>query len=59
MSEWQPISTAPRDGAPVDLWHKGGFRLTDVWWDADDQVWVCAVDDEFLTHWMPTPEPPK
>lgn len=57
--EWQPIGTAPRDGTPVDLWHKAGFRQTETWWDADDECWSSANDDSDFTHWMPLPPPPK
>lgn len=43
MSEWQPISTAPRDGTHVDLWMEicaslrsfgmsDSFRVPDCWW---------------------------
>ena len=48
---WQPIATAPRDGTPVDLWHKDGFRVMDEWWD--DECWCGNLwgDDQF-THWM-------
>jgi len=31
MSEWQDISTAPRDGTRIDLWGKFG-RATDCYW---------------------------
>ena len=56
---WKPIETAPRDGTPVDLWHKSGFRQTDTWWDADDQCWSSVNDDSDFSHWMPTPQPPS
>lgn len=49
---WQPIATAPRDGTPVDLWHKYGFREVETWWDADDQCWSCVREDDEFTHWM-------
>lgn len=58
MSAWQPIETAPRDGTPVDLWHKSGGRIPETWWDAEDQCWSCAMDDTDMTHWMPMPSPP-
>jgi len=57
MNEWQPINTAPRDGTPVDLWHKNGFRIVSTWW-TDDQCWSCFMDDYDFTHWMPIPSPP-
>jgi hypothetical protein len=59
VSRWQPINTAPRDGTPVDLWHKSGFRMTEPWWDRDDKVWSCAMGNDQFTHWMPVPESPK
>lgn len=55
--EWQPIESAPRDGTLVDLWHKDGFRLTDTWWDDEDEIWVCLFPDGDFTHWMEV-EPP-
>ena len=60
--EWQPIETAPRDGTPVDLFHKDGFRLTDEWWVYEEDgegFWSGSLcpDSEF-THWMPLPNPP-
>ena len=57
--EWQPIETAPRDGTLVDLWHKDGFRMTEVWWEQTDECWSCVMGDESFTHWMQLPEPPK
>ena len=65
MSEWQPISTAPRDGTRVLLGYSegdwigawvsystvsnGGYRLT------FDEMF----DGVEPTHWAPLPEPPK
>jgi hypothetical protein len=57
--QWQPIETAPRDGTPVDLWHKVGARIPETWWDAEDCCWSCAMDDSEFTHWMPMPHPPQ
>jgi len=31
-NEWQDISTAPRDGTSIDLWHKEYGRQTDHYW---------------------------
>jgi hypothetical protein len=58
VETWQPIETAPRDGTPVDLWHKIGFRQTDTWWDANDECWSSVNDDSDFSHWMPTPKAP-
>jgi len=58
MSDWQIIETAPRDGTPVDLWHRAGGRMTEVWWDDADHCWSCALPDSEFTHWMPIPIPP-
>lgn len=75
VSEWQPIDTAPKDGTKVDLWlhiyasprsfgMEDDFRVTDAWWQ--DGKWVHRYRDkdaeifsDYITHWMPLPEPPK
>ena len=57
---WQPIETAPKDGAVVVLLNDDGDIIaarfgTDGWWyDAGDGCW----NDAFMTHWMPLPAPP-
>jgi hypothetical protein len=56
LVEWQPIETAPRDGTPVDLWHKDGFRVTEQWWEKSDSTWSGLAYDHF-THWRPITEP--
>lgn len=56
--KWQPISTAPKDGTIVDLWHNRYGRITDTWWD--DNHWIAlSIDDQEFTHWMLVPEPPN
>lgn len=57
--EWQDISTAPRDGTVVDLFHKNGFRVTDQWWDESDECWVCLLSDKDFIAWMPIPGYPE
>jgi len=60
MNDWRAIETAPRDGTPVDLWHKDGFRLTDEWWVEEDgeAYWVGSLlDDSAFTHWKPVTSP--
>ena len=57
--DWMSIEIAPRDGTPVDLWHRQGFRVTEQWWDKDDQCWVPEVrDDSDFSHWRPIPPGP-
>lgn len=56
---WLPIETAPRDGTPVDLWHRAGFRIVDTWWDGTDLCWSCVMDDSAFSHWRPVPEGPS
>ena len=56
-NNWLLLDSVPRDGTPVDMWHKDGFRMKEVWW-ADD-IWSCVMDDDSFTYWMPIPEPPK
>ena len=74
MSEWQPISTAPRDGTLVDISHEG-VRFTDVyylrealtikgvtyaaWCKENGEVTVIEGFHTGQTHWMPIPPPPS
>lgn len=71
MTDWQPISTAPKDGTVIDLWIKtpdGGYREPDAHWGNGDlgKGWVTvAGDDQWnlendgeITHWQPLPSPP-
>lgn len=70
---WQPISTAPGDGTPVDLWVRHfdadirPHRVCDMVL-VDDRVWRRALGNVLMerladvltpTHWMPQPDPPK
>lgn len=48
---WQPMATAPKDGTIIDLWNKRGFRVAEVWWDAEDECWTCLLDDVCFSHW--------
>lgn len=56
---WQPIETAPRDGTVIDLWHVGGMRITEQWWDVEDACWCGLGDDNDFSHWMPLPAAPQ
>ena len=69
--DWQPIETAPKDGAFVDLWvvHRDyAGRFSDCLWSGGEKYggWVGGSamvvypgDGGRITHWMPKPEPPK
>ena len=75
MSNWQPISTAPKDGTRLMLygcefrrhWYGTGYYFKGV--PGDGEGWIAH---SFLTqphndssgtfqpsHWMPLPEPPS
>lgn len=70
MNEWQPIETAPKDGAWVLVYRPGPYPQDAIavamwaewkpgfwyWQDHDDQN---RPEDDNATHWMPLPEPPK
>lgn len=66
---WMPIETAPKDGAPIDVWTFHGERFTDVWWEAEVAGWLHYWADDYggigrsrfkepVTHWRPSPKPP-
>ena len=72
MTDWQPISTAPKDGTQIlaygpyvweDYW-KSGFDRTGwavIYWENDG--WRLANANPYAdymdpTHWIPLPEPP-
>jgi hypothetical protein len=58
MSPWRPMSTAPRDGTVIDLFHKTAGRLTETWWD--DECWLATGEtDEAYLGWMPVPQAPR
>ena len=72
MSEWQPISTAPRDGTPILIARKdetfGWVRGWATWVDVRGiSGWLshgfCEIPGNLglahPTHWMPLPEPPR
>jgi hypothetical protein len=64
--EWQPIQTAPKDGACVLLYDNTCEEPVVGFWHASG--WLVAWDHSRYdtnfpgcdpTHWMPLPEPPK
>ena len=73
MSEWQDISTAPRDGTKILLWLKspystvekaGYYEPWDVWLSGHlpsdpDLHEPYGIGSLVPTHWQPLPEPPE
>ena len=57
---WQPIETAPKDGAIV-LVFIGGIMGTGFWDDEVDDWELCGylIGSAKPTHWMPLPDPPE
>ena len=64
MSEWQPIETAPEDWLPVLVAVCPPLSRNEVhvaylsrgeWTVLDEQ----GNHADFITHWMPLPEPPE
>lgn len=53
---WQPIETAPKDGATILLLCTSG-GIADGCWDIRDESWNYAYLDP--THWQPLPAAPK
>lgn len=73
MGDWQPISTAPKDGTEVDLWGKqwvpgGQFiykRFPGYRWVTSPPHWTAyprensrSLSGWEATHWMLPPAPP-
>lgn len=75
MSEWRPLSTAPRDGRRILVWAEdspGGFRSRHVFIAkcyskqfAKKGIWFDMADTSLSASidrpggWMPLPEPPN
>jgi hypothetical protein len=64
MSEWKPISSAPKDGTAILLGHDQA--VFDGWWDAEISAWVDGCSDRYEdlmtyepTHWTELPSPPS
>jgi hypothetical protein len=65
---WQPIETAPKDGARVLLYGRvqEGFGSRVARWQETERgsVWLVQDTDMAIihvpepTHWQPLPEPP-
>jgi hypothetical protein len=67
MNQWQPISTAPRDGSRILYWSKH-YQKPDIAYYRDGHLWMgtavyepSAIPREWedvASHWMPLPEAP-
>jgi hypothetical protein len=61
MTQWRPISEAPKDGAPVLIWR---FTCTPMIarWNAQTGwmvIWNEGENYTSPTHWMPLPPAPE
>jgi hypothetical protein len=58
MTEWQDISTAPKDDTEVLVFCEDGGILigcfAGIWW-----IEQTYYEERKPTHWMPLPAPPK
>ena len=60
---WQPIETAPKDGACILVAEYGDVKVAE--WFRTLSCWLGPYDGNgdpevmYPTHWMPLPEPPS
>lgn len=68
MSQWQDISTAPKDGARVLIFFAGAVGLPSeaiqiAQWSVEPYgpCWLTSEGEGWLspTHWMPLPPAPE
>lgn len=69
-NQWQPIETAPKDGAFFLAWEPGGLpSVTVAYFSTYENIdFLCYADEGLAelhpdgpeaTHWMPLPAPPS
>jgi hypothetical protein len=62
VSEWQPISTAPKDGSEILVCRAGAEDIFEfIAWNPILRAWLDrnAEPHEGATHWLPIPPTPK
>ena len=60
--QWQPMETAPRDGALILLWN--GYGVLIGFWGQGSERWLGSAsihnpDLGEVKNWMPLPKPPE
>lgn len=57
---WQPISTAPKDGQDILVYCPNGTGVIVVMWDSIDNCWFSGFEDIISielglnpSHWLP------
>ena len=62
MSDWQDISTAPKDGTRLLLWMREWAAPSTGQYYGESSGWGMFWDGAMYrfqpTHWMPLPAPP-
>lgn len=63
-NEWQPIDTAPKDGAWIvvtsthNKYYRACVQFYDGHWYDTQEVTHDDLMENAATHWMPLPKPP-
>lgn len=68
--DWQPMSSAPRDGTRVVVWFKSGGPVVAFKDSPDAETWVRhlgfgksaywpEIHDDYAQAWLPLPPPPQ
>ena len=64
MTQWQPITTAPKDGTWILVFDQSSDHTVNLatWLALDDGSWVEPYEQWTTfkpTHWQPLPDAPK
>ncbi|WP_244395958.1 hypothetical protein [Beijerinckia indica] len=62
MSEWQPFSTAPKNGEEILACKAGSEEVVElISWNPILQAWLDRNAEPYhgATHWLPIPPTPK